>query len=235
MTKPHALAGIAVALLVSTPLVHGQTHSGYRNFELGSTVSSVSVVAKANAADAKTIHERPALIQDLEWRVPYSSVESSSAGSDPVQQIVFSFYNDQLYKVVIDYDHFRTAGMSDADMMDAVAATYGTPQKPTPKTAATARLSEAENGASIARWGDADQAVVLYRSLDFFGSSTSRYWLIVTSPRLEALARTADAQAVRLDEREAPQREAAKQKKDAADARAADEKSRAANKAAFRP
>jgi hypothetical protein len=38
-----------------------------------------------------------------------------------------------------------------------------------------------------------------------------------------------------LDDREAPQREIARQKKETEDARASQEKSRVANKAAFRP
>jgi hypothetical protein len=57
----------------------------------------------------------------------------------------------------------------------------------------------------------------------------------VTSPRLEALARTAAAQAIRLDEHEAPQREIARQKKEVEDARLSQEKARITNKAAFRP
>ena len=59
--------------------------------------------------------------------------------------------------------------------------------------------------------------------------------MIVASPRLEALARTADAQAIRLDEQEAPRLEIARLKKQTEDARASEEKSRTANKAAFRP
>ena len=57
----------------------------------------------------------------------------------------------------------------------------------------------------------------------------------MTSTALDALARTADAEAVRLDQREAPQRAIAKQKKDAEDARLSEEQTRATNKAAFRP
>ena len=53
--------------------------------------------------------------------------------------------------------------------------------------------------------------------------------------RLEALARTADAQAIRLDQREAPQREIAREKKEVEDTRLSQAKARAANKAAFRP
>jgi len=89
---------------------------------------------------------------------------------------------------------------------------------------------EEESGTPVARWGDADYSVVLFRS-----SYRAGLRIIVSSPRLEALARTADAEAVRLDEREAPERELARQKKETEDARASEEKARLANKPAFRP
>ena len=57
----------------------------------------------------------------------------------------------------------------------------------------------------------------------------------MTSLRLDALARSAEAEAVRLDERDAPRRELARQKKEADDQRTAQEKARVANKALFRP
>ena len=59
--------------------------------------------------------------------------------------------------------------------------------------------------------------------------------MIVTAVRLDALARVAEARALRLDDREAPQREIARQKKEADDARASHQKARVANKAAFKP
>jgi hypothetical protein len=59
--------------------------------------------------------------------------------------------------------------------------------------------------------------------------------MTVTSLRLDALASTAEAEAVRLDERDAPKRELARQKKEADDKRAAQEKARLQNKALFRP
>ena len=91
-------------------------------------------------------------------------------------------------------------------------------------------LESAPGRASVvARWAGADYSVVLYRGY------SSDFRLIVASPRLEALARTADVQATRLDDREAPQREIARQKKETEDVRATQEKSRVANKAAFRP
>ena len=59
--------------------------------------------------------------------------------------------------------------------------------------------------------------------------------MVIASRQLEKLAQAADAEAVRLDAREAPQREVALQKKEAEDKRVADEKARLVNKAAFRP
>jgi hypothetical protein len=85
-------------------------------------------------------------------------------------------------------------------------------------------------GAPIAQWGDVDYLVGLYRS-----SFASEFRVVVTSPRLEALARTAAAEAIRLDEREAAQREVDRKQKEADDTRAAQEKARLANKATFTP
>jgi hypothetical protein len=116
-------------------------------------------------------------------------------------------------------------------MIEALSTVYGPPLKPdAKKSRAAASQLEDEAGASIARWGDTDYSVVLYRS-----SYASEFRAIVMSPRLEALARLADAQAIKLDAREAPERENARQKKEADDNRAAQEKARIANKAAFRP
>jgi hypothetical protein len=120
--------------------------------------------------------------------------------------------------------------MTDADMIEALSATYGPPSKPLVQARAATSQFEAEFGTPVARWGDADYSVELFRS-----SYVPAFRVTVTSPKLDALARTAVAQAIRLDEREAPQREIARQKKDAEDLRAAQEKARVANKATFRP
>ena len=57
----------------------------------------------------------------------------------------------------------------------------------------------------------------------------------MTAEPLAALARTAAARAAVLDDREAPQREAAREKQEAEDLRAAQDKARSTNKAIFRP
>ncbi len=221
----------ALGVVLSTHSLHSQDRSRYRDFHLGGNLSAISALTGVAASEAKTIHLRPALMQELQWQRPYSAGGATLVLRDPVKQIVFSFYNDQLSRMVVDYDRERTAGMTDADMIDAITTEYGTRLKPVARTSrGIASQVEEESGTPVARWGDTDFSVALYRS-----SYESGFRIIVTSPRLETLARTADVQANRLDEREAPAREIARQKKETDDTRASQEKARLANKAAFRP
>ena len=231
MINMRALACGALGLVFSMHVVQGKGRSRYRDFQLGGDLPSISALTGVAAAEAKTIHLRPAVMQELQWRRPYAMSGAAPAQTDAVQQIIFSFYNDQLSKMVVDYDHDRTAGLTDSDLIDAISTEYGPQLKPSLRTGrGIASHVEEESGAPIARWGDPDYSVVLYRS-----PYSSGFRIIVTSPRLEALARTAGAEAARLDEREAPKREIARQKKEAEDARASEEKARLANKPAFRP
>jgi hypothetical protein len=231
MIDMRALAVGALGLALSAPSLQGQDHSRYRDYQLGGNLPSISALTGVAVSEARTIHSRPVMMQELQWQRPYSVTTTTPERVDPVKQIVFSFYNDQLSKMIIDYDRDRTAGMTDADVVDAISTEYGAPLK----SGVTGRSgvspqSEGESGTPVARWGGAEYSVVLYRS-----SYASGFRVIVTSPRLEALARTADAEASRLDEREAPQREIAREKQEAEDARLSAEKARLANKAAFRP
>jgi len=231
MTRTRTVA-INVVVLLLAQVAQSQDRTLYRNYRLGSSLTSVATLAKVPAAGAKTVHQRPALIQELEWRQPYVMSGSTITQSDPLQRIVFSFYDDQLFRLVISYDRERTNGMTDGDMIEALSATYGAALlQPSVKNlpALTGPLVS-ELGAPIAQWGDIDYSVGLYRS-----SFASEFRVVVTSPRLEALARTATAEAVRLDEREAPQREAERRQKETDDTHAAQEKARLANKATFKP
>ena len=62
---------IAVGLILGAQLVFAQDISRYRGYVLESSFDSVVEASGARAADAKTLHERPATIQQLEWRAPY--------------------------------------------------------------------------------------------------------------------------------------------------------------------
>lgn len=231
MIDLRTLAGGFLAVVLSAYSLGAQGHGQYRDFQLGADLASVATLSGVAASEAKVIHARPAVMKELSWRPSYWISGSSKPQTDPVQQIIFSFYNDQLFRLIVEYDRQRTDGLTDGDMIQAISAVYG-PQstaKPRTATAAVPQI-EAESGKSLASWGDSEYSVVLYRS-----AYVSAFRLVVTSPRLDALARTAAAQAVHLDTREAPQRELARQQKEKEDDRAAREKAREANKALFRP
>jgi hypothetical protein len=231
MSHSYTVAVSAIAILLSTHGVESQGLAQYGDFQLGGDLASVATLAGVAASTAKVIHQRPALMQDLEWRPSRWTSASITAQSDPVQQVTFGFYNDQLFRVVVDYDRDRTDGLTDVDMVEAISQTYGAPVKPAAKRTTAAVMSiDNDSGTPISRWEGADYAVALYRS-----SYATTFRMIVTSPRLDALARTATAQSLRLDAREAPQREIDRQKKEVDDARATQEKARVVNKATFRP
>jgi hypothetical protein len=231
MTRARTLA-IGVGLILVAHAAQGQDRTRYHDYQLGKDLPSVAALAKVSASAAKTIHQRPAVMQELEWRQPYTMSGSSAAPSDPVQRIVFSFYDDQLYKLVISYDRQRTNGLTDADMIDAISATYGQAmlRRVPIEGSAVASPVGGELGLPIAQWGGAEYSVGLYRS-----SFASEFRVVVASPRLETLAQAAASEAIRLDAREAPQREIDRQKKEAEDTRMSQEKARLANKATFRP
>jgi hypothetical protein len=232
MINTRTFASCALGLVLLTHGVDGQAVAQYRNFELGVNVAAVSVLTGVATSEAKTIHERPAVLQDLEWRPSRWTTSSALLPStDPVQQIAFSFYNDRLFRIVVDYDRDRTEGMTDADMVEALSAVYGATL---PRAAGPARVAsrvETESGSPVARWGDAGHTVVLYRTSSYRGG----FRLIVTDAALDGLARKATTQALRLDDQEAPKREVARLKKEQDDGRAAAEKARLANKKVFRP
>ena len=226
------MLGLCLFIVCSTHGLEAQDLSQYRNFELGSDLASVSTAAGVAASEAKKIHQRPAVLQDLEYRPSHWVAGSNATSEDPVEQIAFSFYNDQLFRIVVDYGHDRTEGMTGADMIEAISAVYGPrlPQTSRARGRAASRL-ESESGSPVARWGDSQHAIVLYQT----SSYGAAYRLVVTDVRRDDLARKAETQALRLDDQEAPQREVARQQKERDDGRAAAAKARAVNKGVFRP
>jgi hypothetical protein len=231
MVNGRTLAGAGVGIVLLTTALGGEQAARYRDFELKTDVATVLALTGAPASDTKTIHERPALLQDLMWRPSRWVPGSTAASIDPVDEMTFSFFNNQLFRIVVDYAHDRTEGMTDADMTEAISTVYGAPGKRLPGIARVASRVEAEAGSRVAQWGTADYAVVLYHA----SSYGSAFRLIVTESALDALARKAAVQALRLDDQDAPRREVARQKKELDDRQLAAQKARNVNKAVFKP
>ena len=99
---------LSIAVLsLTAPLLHAQDLGRHRDVRLGSNVLSVAGAHGLSSPDVKTVHERPALLQNLEWRSK-RFLNTSAATDDPLGDITFSFYNDQLFRIVANYDRQRT-------------------------------------------------------------------------------------------------------------------------------
>jgi hypothetical protein len=190
---------------------------------------------RVKPSEARVIHERPVMIQELEWQSPFTN---SSQRVESVGNILFRFYNGELYHLVVTYDRERTEGMTAEDLIEAVSAKYGTATRPDAEIilSATHLLTDGEklildrSEKVIARWEDSQYSFNLFQY-----SSEDAFGLVVYSKRLDDLAQAAIIESVRLDKQEAPQREVESRKKKDEENRAKQEKARRANKAPFRP
>ena len=220
---------LCLVILLSTQTPSAQEAFRYRDFQLGSNVASIVKLTGSSSSGAKTIHTRPALMQDLEYR-PRSYAGGAKPAVDPVDLMLFRFYDDQLFMVVVNYDRRRTEGMSPADMIAAVSETYGPVSQVPSRRLGTPTVQYGFPDTPLGVWGDAEYSVTLLRV-----PYPESFRLVVALTRLENLAYTAGAAAVQLDKAEAPQREIDRQKNEASDLAAAQEKAKTENKAQFKP
>ncbi len=229
MTRVRAVAIVTVAFVLGAPPLLAQELSRYRGYALGSSVASVVKISAARETDTRTLHERPAKIQEFAWRAPY--LRAAGAMADPVRDVLFSFYDDQLYQMVITYDHDRMEGLTNDDVIERISATYGLPLlQDTRATPSALPGGVSASPAVVAQWDDAASLLTLTR-----GAYSSELQLVLISKTLNSRALSAIKEALRLDTQEAPQRERDQRSKKVADAGVANQKARLVNRAAFRP
>lgn len=231
MTK---FAGAPVRPLLTSLLVFGMTSgalwaedlSRYRDFQLGADLPSVAKLTGASTGQIKVVDRRPALIQEIAWR-PRAMGATSNAES--VQEAVFTFYNGELFRIVVNYDRYQTEGMTADDMVDAISTTYGSAAR----HAAPAQTPPGNSGAPeeiLAQWQDSQYRFDLMRS-----SYGPTFHLVGVLKKLEEPVQAAAAEARRLDLQEAPERDAARAVSEAQEAQAKLDKARLVNKPKFRP
>ena len=222
------LDGWLQAVPVSAPAMGALDLSRYRNFQFGETLPALAKQAGLALSDVKLIHERPAVMQELEWPIWLGT--GSAPQTDPVKTILFSFYNGELFRIVVNYDRDETEGLTTEDMIEAISAKYGTATKPA-STEITFSSTQVYNDSEliIARWEDSQYSFNLYRS-----AYQPTFGMIAFSKKLDALARAATAEANRLDAQTAPQREIQRQQREDEKNRESLEKARQENKSNFR-
>jgi hypothetical protein len=228
MSVMFRLGGLSAACMVVCVCTASAAElSRYREFDLGSSVAAVTAVTRTVDRDLKTIHTRPALLQDVAWRPRYMT-GAPVADRDSINEIVFSFVDDQLFRMTVEYDRGRTTGLTNEDMIAALTDLYGAPTRPSPPSRASADAGDSV--AVLAEWRRADVNVAVQRN-----RYSESFSLVITSLPLEAIARKARTTALTMDAREAPAREAALAKKRADEERQSEEQARTTNKKVFRP
>jgi hypothetical protein len=224
------LAAVAsVTFVLGGQPLAAQAPFEYRQYALESSVAAVIKVSRPRDNDPKTLHERPASIQEVVWRAPYMG--AGGERPDPVHEVLFNFYDDQLYRIVVTYDRGRMAGLINDDVVETLSATYGVPLLRDARTARSALpLDVAIDMGVVAQWDNARSLVTLLRS-----THSPQFQLVLISKTLNPLARAAITEARRLDALDAPQRERDRRTQAVAESDATAEKTRAVNKTAFRP
>ena len=219
-------ASVSWAVIASTLLSAGDL-SRYRGFQIGTDVATIAGQARMDPSQAKVIHRRPALIQQFEWR---AQTLGPSTQAEAVSEVVFNFYNGELYRLVVNYDRYKTEGLTAQDLIEAISATYGTADRTAAQIILPSIYGDDESLKVLARGEDAEYSFSLVRF-----SHQPTFTLVAVSKPLDALARAAVIEAVRLDAEEAPQREIDLQDKQEEANRVQQEKARLANKPDFRP
>jgi hypothetical protein len=209
-----------------SPVAEAEDLSKYRSFQLGMDLPTVAKQAGTTPAQAKLVHHRPVLIQELSCRL---QATGSSSQTETAKDVLFSFYKGQLFQIVVSYDRYATEGLTVEDIAKAISSVYGLAAKP-PAIAKPAAGPYGDSEESVAVWQDSQHRFDLIRSS--YGPS---FRLVGVLKRLEVLAREATLEANRLDGIEAPQREAARIAGEEEAARVKLEKARVANLPNFRP
>ena len=232
MIRMRTAAMWACAAIVFCPLgAASQDLSRYREVAFGSTVASVAAVTRTGPEAVKVVHQRPSLIQELRWRPQYAL--GRTAGSiDPAQEVTFRFYEDQLFAITVVYEARLVDGMTNADLIEAVSAVYGTAALTAAASRGPAPPPDGAINAStaIATWRSDAHEFTLMREV-----YPPTFRLLGVSKALEPLARSAETEAARLDKQEAPRREAERAVAEADRRAAAEDKTRATNLREFRP
>lgn len=231
MNKLFVSAFLTGGILLNAHLGSAADQLRYRDYALGSSVEVVAQTSGTASTEARTLHARPAKIQNLKWRAPYRPLGAS--GGDPVRDMLFNFVDDALYQIVVVYESTRVEGLTDSDLIDALSASYGKPalvSKGVVSRSVSQGVELPSDTVVVARWDTTEASVMLIRGIFSTGLQ-----LVLTSRPLYTAARAAITEAVRLDTSEAPRRELDARTRQAATTAAAQAKARAENKAAFRP
>jgi hypothetical protein len=233
MSSVSSSAFSIVCLALSASLAQAQDLSRYRDFQLGMTLAAVAQQARLTPSAARLLHQRPQLIQELDW-LPQQQQRASAAEGEAVRLVRFMFYDGRLYRITVGYDRERVEGLTADDFVQAISISYGPAVLPSTEIGGPASRQDAisslgTEGTVTAQWDDPEHSITLVRS-----KYPSAFELQLVLRRPDRLASAATLASTRLNLLEAPQLEVDRLKKQADDTRAKTEKARVVNKQIFR-
>lgn len=224
-TASNILISFLLILFVA-PLVHGQDLSKYRGFSFGMSRAEVAGQVAPQTLQTKMVFKHPAIVEEATWWPPDSS-SGTLLRTEPVWQVLFTFYNGKLSRILVTYDSQATKGLTVEDMVEAISGRYGPPTRP--NVAISFPTNELYMSSEIvtARWEDSQYSFNLFRS-----SFLNSFGLVMFSKHLDAQARTAFAESLK------PEKQAEDMYEEIARLRTEADKletARQKNKKAFRP
>ena len=196
------LAALGVA--ASATLAAAQGRPQYRTYAMGDSLMAISRQIGLPVIDATSTPAASGAVQELRWHARYVRRGTAPAG-DPVDRLIFSFYEHRLFRVVVDYAPDRTEGMTESDMVAAVSAIYGSPLRRTLASSEAGLVPARPAETVIAEWTRGDQSVAL---LALQGRTAFR--MIVVSSALQTLAREGGAREAPTDRPDGPSIEEAR-------------------------
>jgi hypothetical protein len=223
MKTVRSIGILSFLVLLFSPLLAGSDLSTYRGFHFGKSLNAAVKHSGMDASEVTILHQRPALIQELKWRP--SRFTGASGDKDSVDQVEFAFLQGQLFRIVVDYDREKIAGLTTNDLIDGISAQYGAATSPAVTMVLSSQFED-EKTQVLARWEDADYSLNLVQ-LPYSGTLK----LVMFQKVLNARAEAAVAEGVRMDTEEAP----GLAKLEEQNAKTELDKNRLVNKALFRP
>ena len=181
-----------LCVVMSVSLLGAQAITHYRSFRMGDDVLTISRQIGVSSSAVAQERGRLDTVTELRWRADYAR-RGVEGRPDPVERMIFSFHDNQLFRIVIDYSPARTQGMTEADMVAAVSRVYGLPAKradpPDPVGLEPLRPVDSV----VAQWSNDESRVAL------LALNGTAFRMIVASTSLETLARAAGAHEAAVD------------------------------------
>jgi hypothetical protein len=177
----YRTAIVALGIVSGAALLGAQAPPHYRTYRMGDDIVAIS---RQLGVPIPAASQAAGTVRELRWRADY--VARGKEAADPVERLMFSFHDNQLFRIVIDYAPTRTDGMRASDVVAAVTKVYGSPTKRIDPPVQVGLEPMRPTDTVVAQWNDVDLHVAL---LQLDGRPAFR--LIVASPLLQARARSA--------------------------------------------